>query len=82
MDIFKEFSCNIASIRADSYASDLAHINNLFADAKKVTPHLEEKDCNIVKYAGQRHRGQIGLEFKSKNCPYGFKKIGSLEDVY
>lgn len=82
MDIIKEFSGNIASVRADSYKSDLAHVNNLFAVAKEVHPHLEEKDCNIVKYAGQRHRGQVGLEFKSKNCPDGFKKIGSLEPIY
>jgi len=54
------FRCAIST---NCYGSSLAFLQELFAEAKKDFPHLQEADMEVVLYGGNTRRHIYGLEF-------------------
>ena len=50
-------------VKTRSTSFKLSHYLSLFEEAKKDFPHLTIKDIDAVEYAGNKYRGQRGIEF-------------------
>lgn len=87
MDIIREYckpktigALPICVVRTKTYASSLAHFDELFTVAQSDFPDLRREDCEAVHYAGQRYRGTYGIEFRwSGEIPENYQKIEYLE---
>lgn len=71
-------------IRTNCYGSSFEFISGLVQEAKKDFPELEDKDIEIVKFAGQHYARTFGIEFyvKTTEIPEEYSKIPNLEYTF
>jgi hypothetical protein len=81
-EIKKEFKGKTVVLRTNTYSNAVAYINNLFREAKKDFPTLEEDKVRVVHFGGRYYKGTFGIEFDTMlSKPEAYKEIAELEAV-
>ncbi|OGD80147.1 hypothetical protein A2368_03015 [Candidatus Collierbacteria bacterium RIFOXYB1_FULL_49_13] len=85
MGIIKEVAGELVVLRADNYSHSLAHIHQLFEEAKRDFPKLKDSDVLIVHYSGSAYARTFGIEFPLPpgiEAPATYTRITTLETTF
>jgi hypothetical protein len=88
LTITKEFrkrspdSIGLVVITANTYASSLAFLDWLFAEAQRDFPDLKREEVEVKYYAGARRARTFGLEFNRPAAPDFYERIYEVERTF
>jgi hypothetical protein len=75
---------SLCVLRTDTYASNVAHIGLLMAEAEKDFQALDKARVEVVKFGGERYRRTTGIEFwvePATIVPATYAEIREMEFV-